>query len=269
MSWKQRQQKRRQWRRQQKGDGAALPVEQAANVSSASRWSLLEMVEVCFLAMGRPTQVDYAVSIIRNIEAHATKDVRYHMLVDKPPAPLEAQMRERAVWRGLPMERVRLQSVEDISAAAKTLYRALSATATGPGGLYLYKPLLHLVLPRTVSRVIVLDTDLFLFSSLRGLWDLFGRFSPPQLIGLAQARPPAPPTHTTHPPTCRTLAASYACPTHRPAGAGRSNARRTKKCVRWVGAATMAACSCLRSTRCAPPATTSNCSGGMRGASCQ
>ena len=39
------------------------------------------MVEVCFLAMGKPTQVDYAVSIIRNIEAHAANDVRYHMLV--------------------------------------------------------------------------------------------------------------------------------------------------------------------------------------------
>ena len=161
------------------------------------------MVEVCFLAMGKPTQVDYAVSIIRNIEAHAANDVRYHMLVDKPTAPLEAQMRERAVWRGLPMDRVRLQSVVDISASAKKMYKALSATATGPGGLYLYKPLLHLVLPRTVPRVIVLDTDLFVFASLRGLWDLFGRFDTPQLIGLAQAHPPHTrlPTHTAHPST--------------------------------------------------------------------
>ena len=163
------------------------------------------MVEVCFLAMGKPTQVDYAVSIIRNIEAHAANDVRYHMLVDKPPAPLEAQMRERSVWRGLPMERIRLQSVVDISESAKTMYKALSATATGPGGLYLYKPLLHLVLPRTVPRVIVLDTDLFVFASLRGLWDLFDRFDTPQLIGLAQARPPhtcppMPPTPSTRAP---------------------------------------------------------------------
>jgi len=160
------------------------------------------MVEVCFLAMGKPTQVDYAVSIIRNIEAHAANDVRYHMLVDKPPAPLEAQMRARAVWRGLPMERIRLQSVLDMSESAKTLYKALSATATGPGGLYLYKPLLHLVLPRSVPRVIVLDTDLFAFASLRGLWDLFGRFETPQLIGLAQARPPhtRPPMPPTQPP---------------------------------------------------------------------
>eukprot|EP00964_Phaeocystis_antarctica_P126780 scaffold90438_cov66-Phaeocystis_antarctica.AAC.5 len=176
--------KRRQRNRQRgKGGGANLrEAHSRANLSIASRRPLLEMVEVCFLAMGKPTQVDYAVSIIRNIEAHAANDVRYHMLVDKPTAPLEAQMRERAVWRGLPMDRVRLQSVVDISASAKKMYKALSATATGPGGLYLYKPLLHLVLPRTVPRVIVLDTDLFVFASLRGLWDLFGRFDTPQLI---------------------------------------------------------------------------------------
>ena len=241
------------------------------------------MVEVCFLAMGKPTQVDYAVSIIRNIEAHAANDVRYHMLVDKPPAPLEAQMRARAVWRGLPMERIRLQSVVDMSESAKTLYKALSATATGPGGLYLYKPLLHLVLPRSVPRVIVLDTDLFAFASLRGLWDLFGRFETPQLIGLAQARPPhtRPPMPPTHPPApphgsrqlCERASSSPGAAhehRHRPAALapGRSNARRTKRCVRWVGAASMAACSCSRSTRCARRSTTASCSGSTHDASC-
>ena len=268
--------KRRQRNRQRgKGGGANLrEAHSRANLSIASQRPLLKMVEVCFLAMGKPTQVDYAVSIIRNIEAHAANDVRYHMLVDKPPAPLEAQMRERSVWRGLPMERIRLQSVVDISESAKTMYKALSATATGPGGLYLYKPLLHLVLPRTVPRVIVLDTDLFVFASLRGLWDLFGRFDTPQLIGLAQARPPhtCPPMPPTHPPARRrTPAASCACSQHRPAALvpGRSNARRTKRCVRWAGAASMAACSSSRSTRCAPRSTTGSCSGSMHGASCR
>jgi len=210
--------KRRQ-RNKQRGRGGGAHLREAhsrANLSIATpRRPLPEMVEVCFLAMGKPTQVDYAVSIIRNIEAHAANDVRYHMLVDKPPAPLEAQMSARAVWRGLPMERIRLQSVVDISESAKTLYKALSATATGPGGLYLYKPLLHLVLPRSVPRVIVLDTDLFVFASLRGLWDLFGRFETPQLIGLAQARPPhtrppMPPHPTTRSAT-RPPPAARAC----------------------------------------------------------
>ena len=278
--------KRRQRNRQRGKGGGGAHLREAhsrANLSIATPRPLPEMVEVCFLAMGKPTQVDYAVSIIRNIEAHAANDVRYHMLVDKPPAPLEAQMRARAVWRGLPMERIRLQSVVDMSESAKTLYKALSATATGPGGLYLYKPLLHLVLPRSVPRVIVLDTDLFAFASLRGLWDLFGRFETPQLIGLAQARPPhtRPPMPPTHPPApphgSRQLreraSSSPGAPheyRHRPAALapGRSNARRTKRCARWVGAASMAACSCSRSTRCARRSTTGSCSGSTHAASC-
>jgi len=233
------------------------------------------MVEVCFLAMGKPTQVDYAVSIIRNIEAHAANDVRYHMLVDKPPAPLEAQMRARAVWRGLPMERIRLQSVVDISGSARAMYTALRATATGPGGLYLYKPLLHLVLPRTVPRVIVLDTDLFVFASLRGLWDLFGRFDTPQLIGLAQARPPhiRPPMPPTHPPVRRRMpAASCVCTQHRPRGAGtwqeQCPSYQEVRALGGRGFNATAACSSSRSTRCAPRRTTGSCSGSMHGASC-
>ena len=110
--------KRRQRNRQRGKGGGGAHLREAhsrANLSIATPRPLPEMVEVCFLAMGKPTQVDYAVSIIRNIEAHAANDVRYHMLVDKPPAPLEAQMRARAVWRGLPMERIRLQSVVDMS----------------------------------------------------------------------------------------------------------------------------------------------------------
>ena len=189
--WRQRRERRRGKRRGQRAGGDVAQGQPAnASAGAVAQPGLRELIEVCFLAMGKPTQVDYAVSIIRNIEAHAANDVRYHMLVDKPPAPLEAQMRARAVWRGLPMERIRLQSVLDMSESAKTLYKALSATATGPGGLYLYKPLLHLVLPRSVPRVIVLDTDLFLFSDIRGLWNEFEHFGPREYIGVAVEQAP-------------------------------------------------------------------------------
>jgi hypothetical protein len=40
-------------------------------------------------------------------------------------------------------------------------------SATGPGPIYLWKPLFHLVLPRDIRRVIVLDTDLFFFSGAK------------------------------------------------------------------------------------------------------
>ena len=76
-------------------------------------------------------------------------------------------------------------------------------------------------MPRSVPRVIVLDTDLFVFASLRGLWDLFGRFETPQLIGLAQARPPH--TRPPMPPQQRPKACVATEPKFPCAGQGRAN----------------------------------------------
>ena len=103
-------------------------------------------VDVCFLALGAPTQIDMSVSIIRNIEAQSVNStVSYHLLVDKSPSELRQEMQQRAVWRGLPIDRVHLHTVADIPRKVRDLYRRLSHSATGPGPIYLYKPLLHLV----------------------------------------------------------------------------------------------------------------------------
>ena len=40
-----------------------------------------------------------------------------------------------------------MHTIADIPASVKALFKRLSSTATGPGPIYLYKPLLHLVLP--------------------------------------------------------------------------------------------------------------------------
>ena len=147
-------------------------------------------MEVCFLALGPPTQMDSAVSIIRNVEAHASGGVLYHLVVDKPTDDLRRQMQARAAWRGLPLKRVRLHDVRQMAPADAALYSKLKSTATGPGPLYLYKPLLHLVLPKRIARVIVLDTDLFLFSDIRGLWNEFEHFGPREYIGVAVEQAP-------------------------------------------------------------------------------
>jgi len=39
------------------------------------------------------------------------------------------------------------------------LYKNLARISQGPGPQYLYKPLLHYVVPAAVERLIVLDTD--------------------------------------------------------------------------------------------------------------
>ena len=121
---------------------------------------------MCFLALGAPKQIDASASIIRNIEAQTSSAVRYHLLVDQPREALRKQMHEAAAWRGVPKRKITLHSARRISSSTRALYRRLSSTATGPGPIYLYKPLLHLVLPRSIERVIVLDTDLFFFADV-------------------------------------------------------------------------------------------------------
>lgn len=141
--------------------------------------------------VGPPKQIDYSISIIRNIRAQSASRVRFHLLVDRPVEKLRRQMMTAPQWRGVPKSKVLLHSINDISSKARMLYRRLSSTATGPGGIYLYKPLMHMVLPSWLERVIVLDTDLFLFSDIRGLWSEFDRFGPNELLGVAAEQCPS------------------------------------------------------------------------------
>ena len=150
-------------------------------------------IEICFLALGAAVQMDRSTTIIRNIEAHSSHRslVRYHLLVDQSTTLLRGRMRFSGSWRGLPRQRVVLHAIDAAPPLARRLYRELSRTATGPGPIYLYKPLLHLVLPLAVKRVIVLDTDLFLTSDIAGLWAEFDRFAPDALLGLAVEQCPS------------------------------------------------------------------------------
>jgi hypothetical protein len=150
------------------------------------------VIDVCFLALGPPKQMDASTTIIRNIEAHRSNStVRYHLLVDKPTRVLRKEMRYRAAWRGVPKRAVSLHSIAELPPAVRALHSRLSRTATGPGPLYLWKPLLHLVLPRSVSRVIVLDTDIFLFEDIAGLARQFDAFAPGELLGVAPEQAPS------------------------------------------------------------------------------
>ena len=54
----------------------------------------------------------------------------------------------------------------------------------GPGPQYLYKPLLHFLLP-TVKRLILLDTDTIVLQPIGELWAHFGRFPSGAVLGVA------------------------------------------------------------------------------------
>lgn len=54
----------------------------------------------------------------------------------------------------------------------------------------MYKPLMHLLLPRWVPRVILLDSDLFMFADVVHLWRVFETFGPQVLAGFAEEQSP-------------------------------------------------------------------------------
>ena len=59
---------------------------------------------------------------------------------------------------------------------AQCLYDGMRRISHGPGPQYLYKPLLHYVMPADVTRLILLDTDIVMVRDVRDLFAEFGRF---------------------------------------------------------------------------------------------
>lgn len=56
--------------------------------------------------------------------------------------------------------------------------------------IFLWKPLLHLLLPANISRVLILDVDTVFFEDPRLLWQHFARFGAQTVMGLAKEQAP-------------------------------------------------------------------------------
>ena len=83
--------------------------------------------------------------------------------------------------------------LESLPEAAQALHERYTKLTHGPGSVYMYKPLLHHLLPPSMDRALVLDTDLYLPSrafDLAGLWDEFEAFPPEAALGLALEQQP-------------------------------------------------------------------------------
>jgi len=79
---------------------------------------------------------------------------------------------------------IRVAALELRSPGARCLHANLVRLSHGPGRTYLLKPLLHFVLPPSVRRVLVLDTDVVMIRPLAELWGQFARFGPEAVLGL-------------------------------------------------------------------------------------
>ncbi len=63
-----------------------------------------------------------------------------------------------------------------LSAAVGCLHAYLSESSHGPGPQYMHKVFLHWILPASLRRVLVLDTDVAFFGDVWELWQLFQHF---------------------------------------------------------------------------------------------
>jgi len=99
--------------------------------------------------------------------ANSTGRVRFHALLKHPVS--------------MPGFRVTLLNLPPL---AQCLYDGMRRLSHGPGPQYLYKPLLHHVMPRDVERLILLDTDVVMVRDVRDLFAEFGRFGT-SVLGIA------------------------------------------------------------------------------------
>ena len=185
--------------------GPGCPAQ--ANVSTAEA----SAVHVGFLALsdspvGRSWPggrfLAAALQLVASIEAHSPDtEVFYHVVVDgaRKIKTVRKQLCSAfdnitvalAARRGTTRHpkqlaaRTSLYSIDAAPAEAKLLHSSLAMTASGPGRSYLWKNLLHLVLPLSVPRLIFLDADLFLYSPISRLWNEFARFAPSHVLGIA------------------------------------------------------------------------------------
>ena len=148
-------------------------------------------MHVCFLAVGGGyTRLANSLGVMRNLDALSQQpgSIHFHYLHERPGMhrPQLCADERFAPFRA----RMWLHSLGKARTAVLRLHKRLGASASGPGRAYLYKNLLHLLLPPWVGRVAFLDHDLFFVRPLSELWAHFGRFGPRQAIGLSLEQNP-------------------------------------------------------------------------------
>ena len=105
---------------------------------------------VCYLAFGGQLRLLQSLLAIRNLEAHSRIPPHFHILVDGKPGTY-GRLCEEPAWRSLLNEgRLQLHRLDTASRRVQSLHSGLRRLAQGNGRVYLYKNLLHLLLPRHV-----------------------------------------------------------------------------------------------------------------------
>jgi len=147
-----------------------------------------DTVHVGFLAMGSAF-LSQARKVVVIIEATTNATVHYHFITNSavPPNDRDGQLFV-ATMTALKLHYF-LYAVPD-SVGEKV--RNLSAVFNFTGHIWLYviKLFLHRVLPPSVGRIIILDTDVIQLDDIDYLWDVFDHFGSSTMFGLAAEQQP-------------------------------------------------------------------------------
>ena len=128
------------------------------------------LIHVAFYDTRAPQRRNW-MGVLRAAAVLDGQGVRLHALLASPLPP------------SVPAH-IRVAALELRSPGARCLHANLVRLSHGPGRTYLLKPLLHFVLPPSVRRVLVLDTDVVMIRPLAELWGQFARFGPEAVLGL-------------------------------------------------------------------------------------
>lgn len=122
----------------------------------------------------------------RALEAPGAPPLVAHLVVNEAlPAATRALVPSKAGYHVHPVLGPR--ALVRAGGVTRCLYRGLARTCRGRACLgYLYKTLLHRLLPPTLERLMVLDLDLVVVRPLSQLWAEFGGFLSDAVIGLAR-----------------------------------------------------------------------------------
>ena len=144
-------------------------------------------IHIGFLAINNPSKyLDIARMMMRNIENTTSRPVHYHVITDVSHEKVQKIMGENGYTT---------YNLKDISPKLFAVYKKLAATVGGwdaeTARLYMYKPLLHRILPESLSRLIVVDLDIWITRDIAGLWQQFDEFRDTHIMGAALEQQPS------------------------------------------------------------------------------
>ena len=136
------------------------------------------MIDLVLLLWGGSFDLGPLTRVASHFEQSSSLPVRVHLATDKHRDAAPDSWLQHVLGSAPPNVRA--------------LHAQYDNRTHGPGSIYMWKPLLHLILPVELEKVVVLDGDILAAprTDLADLWAEFDRFSESEVLGLAREQTP-------------------------------------------------------------------------------